>query len=191
MKAFQYRNRTHFLRVLLPFVLLIQGCASMSEAECQAANWTIRGEDDALQGHPHELINEHTKACAEYGITPDLEAYRAGWEQGIKEYCTSIHGWEVGIAGDFYENSCPPALQSDFLAAYRAGKGVFDQRAVVADFDARLDEVNLELDEGGLDEERKAKLKKQRKKLKKKLAEAQGVLLLQEIEARNAGFPLP
>ena len=57
--------------------LLLQGCASMNQDECLVSDWRLVGYEDGAAGQPANRIGEHRKACASYGVTPDLTAYRA------------------------------------------------------------------------------------------------------------------
>jgi hypothetical protein len=47
---------------------IIQGCATLSESECEAADWRIIGLEDGAAGKPISQIGKHRKACAEYGV---------------------------------------------------------------------------------------------------------------------------
>ena len=53
-------------------IFFVASCATMSESECEEADWEIIGLEDGAQGHPLSHIGQHRKACAEYGVKPDL-----------------------------------------------------------------------------------------------------------------------
>lgn len=164
----------------------------MSEAECNSADWRLRGEDDARQGLPSDTVGRHAEACASYGVTPDTAAYRSGWDQGIKVYCTRENGWLRGVSGDYYQNACPIELEADFLAAYRLGAEIHEHQAAVDLLEYELATVNGEIDALDADEsEQRAKLKKKRKRLKKDLSSATTSLVISRLEAQTQGFTLP
>ena len=59
----------------------------------------------------------------------DGAAWRAGWEVGIREYCTPQNGLRVGRNGQSYARSCPAELEAGFLRSYTAGKQVYDAKS--------------------------------------------------------------
>ncbi len=171
---------------------VVQGCATMSEAECHSVDWRVRGEDDARQGMPSSTVSRHAEACASYSVSPDTAAYRSGWDEGIKVYCTRSNGWRRGLEGDYYEDSCPIELEADFLAAYRLGAEIHEHQSSVDQLEYELVEVNAELDDLDADQtDKKAKLKKKRKRLKKDLASATALLVISRLEAQTQGFDPP
>ncbi len=56
-------------------MLLVTGCATMDKSECEQADWRIIGLEDGAEGRPVSYIGRHRKACAEYGIKPNLALY--------------------------------------------------------------------------------------------------------------------
>jgi len=107
------------LGVLL--ALVAGGCATLDKSECREADWNIIGLEDGAKGRLLSYIGNHRKACAEYGIKPDLAQYELGHANGLKQFCTADNGFSQGRAGRTYNNVCPPALRGQFLAGYRTG----------------------------------------------------------------------
>ena len=65
--------------------LLLGACAAkMSKDECRTVDWRTVGYEDGVAGQPGDRIGEHRRACAEYGVTPDLTAYLAGRTAGLR-----------------------------------------------------------------------------------------------------------
>ena len=170
--------------------LVLTGCASMSEAECSAANWELRGDDDAMKGKPRDHVNEHTKACAEFDVTPNLVEYRRGWNRGAEEYCTRGNGWNVGISGASYQHTCPADLEAEFYGAYRLAVDLQRKKLAARDFRTELEEVKRQLNEDKMDDDERKKLKKKRKRLRKDLAAAQVASAAAVTEAHYKGFPV-
>lgn len=106
--------------------LVLQGCASMSKDECLTADWYAIGYESGIRGQREAQISEHRKACAEYGVTPNLASYLRGREAGLQKFCTPRNGYRLGRAGRGYAGVCPAALDSDFLQSYRAGRELYD-----------------------------------------------------------------
>jgi hypothetical protein len=120
-------------------LLLLQGCAStMNENECVNVDWQTVGFEDGARGEPAHRLGQHRKACAEYGITPDLEAYQAGRREGLKSYCQPANGFQVGSSGRSYAGSCPTRLEEDFLSAYKAGRRLYDLESRLSDLNNQI-----------------------------------------------------
>lgn len=107
--------------LLLISMLLLSGCATLSESECRSADWYAIGFEDGAQGRPVSYLSEHRKACADYQVTPAFEPYRQGHEQGVAQYCTADNGFALGRRGGRYQNVCPPAQAAVFVPAYQRG----------------------------------------------------------------------
>lgn len=110
----------------------------MSKDECRAVDWRTVGYEDGVAGHSGERIGQHRKACAEYGVTPDLDAYRAGRAEGLHEYCQPHNGYRAGVSGAPYYDSCPSELAPAFVAAYQSGRELYVRERRVADADAAI-----------------------------------------------------
>lgn len=123
--------------LLLAF-LLLAGCSTMSRKECLNVDWRTLGYEDGTNGYDADRIGQHRKACADYGVRPDLEAYRAGREEGLKEFCRPARGYRLGVNGGSYGGVCPAPLEGKFLAAFRAGHELYVLRARVASADLAI-----------------------------------------------------
>ncbi len=97
------------------------GCATMSGDECVTSDWQMIGFEDGSRGYGAERLGEHRKACAKHGVTPDLQAYRAGREEGLRDFCQPSRGFNLGARGGHYKGVCSAEMEVEFLDAYRAG----------------------------------------------------------------------
>lgn len=104
----------------------LSGCASLSREECLAANWRLIGYEDGSRGHLPDYLAEHRKACAEYGVVPELDAYQKGHEKGIHRYCRPANGYYLGRQGYSYTGVCSAEDESEFLRAFRQGQHVYE-----------------------------------------------------------------
>jgi hypothetical protein len=102
--------------------LMAGGCATLDKDECREADWNIIGLEDGASGYHLSYVGNHRKACAEYGVKPDLALYERGHANGLKQFCTADNGYSLGHAGRTYNNVCPPALSGRFLAGYETGR---------------------------------------------------------------------
>lgn len=119
---------------VLVFVALValSGCASMSEEECVMSDWRTIGFEDGSQGYTADRLGDHRKACAEYGVAPDFQAYQAGRIEGLELYCQPSRGFNLGAGGGQYQGVCPADLEGPFVDGYRAGVELYNLRANVS-----------------------------------------------------------
>jgi hypothetical protein len=115
--------------------LYLGACASMSKDECRAVDWRTVGYEDGVAGQPGDHIGEHRRACADYGIRPDLAAYQSGRTEGLREYCQSHNGFRHGANGDTYFGTCPADLAPAFETAYDAGRELYVRTRRVTDIE--------------------------------------------------------
>jgi hypothetical protein len=104
------------------------GCASLSESECRSGDWQTVGYRDGQNGRPLSRLDEHHKACAQFGVGINDELYREGRERGLLFYCTPTNGLAVGRRGEFYAGVCPTRLEGNFLSYYSVGRDIYDAR---------------------------------------------------------------
>jgi len=81
--------------------LTLGGCASMSDTQCQVADWQRVGMNDGASGVTESRLADYVKDCAKVGVEPDARAYRKGWDAGIVRFCTPANGWREGLRGRF------------------------------------------------------------------------------------------
>ena len=43
----------------------LQGCATLSEADCLTADWAVMGEVDGHEGKPLSVLNDYRRQCAD------------------------------------------------------------------------------------------------------------------------------
>jgi len=119
-------------------LLALAGCAGMSEQACLTSDWRTVGFEDGSLGRSEATIGNYRKACAEHGVSPDLEAYRAGHADGVQAYCKPGNGFEVGHSGATYQGVCPANLEQDFVAEYNTGRRLHDLEWAVQRIDSQI-----------------------------------------------------
>jgi hypothetical protein len=126
--------------------LLLGACASkMSKDECRTVDWRTVGYEDGVAGQPGDRIGEHRRACAEYGVTPDLNAYLAGRAAGLREYCQPHNGYRAGVNGYTYFDTCPADLAEQFEQAYDEGRALYVRERRVTDTEEQIEERRREI----------------------------------------------
>src|SRR5262245_9094336 len=126
-------------RPLLPMILLaLTGCHAMNRSECEVSDWRAVGFEDGARGAPVARVGDYRKACSKYQVSPDLDAYRAGYAQGVETFCREANGFSVGERGGNYEGICPAELEEDFLNGYRSGRHLYELSAAVNSVSAQI-----------------------------------------------------
>ena len=158
--------------LLATSLLLLGGCATLSQEQCSTGDWYGIGFSDGTRGRALTRIEDHQEACADYGVAPQIDLYRQGRDEGLLQYCTAANGFRVGSHGNSYTGVCSGYGESDFLRGYQAGKPIYQQRQRVNRVENSLRRIDREMND--LDQE-EAKLRKQlvadglKKKQRKKL----------------------
>lgn len=111
---------------LMPLMLFLAGCATLSQDQCQSGDWGEIGYVDGSYGRARTQLAKHRDACAKYGTYPDAVAYDAGRRRGLRSYCTPQSGLAEGRAGHAYQGVCSGPDERAFLAEYRYGKAIHD-----------------------------------------------------------------
>ena len=126
--------------------LLLGACAAkMSKDECRTVDWRTVGYEDGVAGQPGDRIGEHRRACAEYGVTPDLNAYLAGRTAGLREYCQPHNGYRAGANGYTYFDTCPADLAEAFEIAYDEGRALYVRERRVTDTERQIEDKRREI----------------------------------------------
>ena len=131
-----------FVAMLLS--LLVSGCAAMSKKECLNAQWQSVGYEDGANGYEASRIGEYRKSCADYNVSPNVDAYMQGRLQGLAQWCTPSNGYYQGTRGAVYNGVCPEALESDFEFAMSEGRAVYDYLQKIHDYEMLIDRLHRE-----------------------------------------------
>jgi hypothetical protein len=193
--------RRHSAIVLSLF--LLSGCATLDKEECQVADWRVIGYEDGANGRELSYLGNHRKACAKYGITPDMARYESGRLEGLREYCTPRNGYDLGKSGRKYNSACMPPMETEFREAWSHGIEIYkartqlqnserrlkNQQKLADDLRQQIDERESELVSDGISSEQRKALLAEIKELSRKLDDvASEVLELQERVVDDRGF---
>jgi len=134
--------------------VLISGCATMSESECLTADWRAIGYEDGSAGRPATQLGTRRQVCAEFGVTPNAEAWTAGREEGLLNFCVPSNGFRIGRAGQTYSGVCPGQLEANFMYGFREGRVIGDAEREVRSSERTVSSAKRELE--GIDDKIKA-----------------------------------
>lgn len=134
--------------VLASLLLALAGCAGgMSKEECLYADWRAIGYEDGARGADASAIGSRRVACADKAqVAPDMEAYLAGRERGLDQFCRPASGFDYGSRGYSYTGACASRDEGAFVAAYEKGLTLY---GLVENYDAAsraLADANADLD---------------------------------------------
>ncbi|TFV88439.1 DUF2799 domain-containing protein, partial [Oxalobacteraceae bacterium OM1] len=134
--------RSRLLAAAAPLLaaLAAAGCASLSKDQCLQGDWRQIGYTDGLAGAPAGRINDHAKACGDYGVRPDLDAYLRGREQGFQTYCRPYHAFDLGRQGTPHNAAeCPESLKPAFYFEYDRGLQLHRIESEIAERRAQIE----------------------------------------------------
>jgi hypothetical protein len=159
--------------LLAGLAVLVSGCASgLSKDECEIADWRSIGYEDGVQGRTEARMGKHREACARHGVSLNFDAYRSGWDEGVRRYCQAGNGYQQGRRGKSYHGVCPPDMEADFLQAYGEGRQRYEleadikrtarkldrERQRVVDLEVEMRDAGIELVSAGVTTERRVVL---------------------------------
>jgi hypothetical protein len=172
--------------------LSLSACATLNKSECRNADWKIIGLEDGSKGRNTTYIGNHRKACAEYGVAPDLDRYLAGHREGLEQFCTAEIGFTQGKRGYQYNGVCPAEFRGDFLYGYERGHELYliareinQINRRVKNMDSELTDINTRINELELQLISKAGSAEKRLAMLQELKELQTTLGTMENEIHN------
>jgi hypothetical protein len=141
--------------------LLLGSCATLDESECRSADWFQLGARDGADGSARSRIEEHRKACAEFGLAADDAAWFEGYEAGLLDYCTAGNGYRIGRRGGYYGRVCPAQEERAFLDAYELGHETYEVEREITELDRRAESLQQRLVSDKLDADVRRELRRQ------------------------------
>ena len=123
--------------------------------------------DCARLNMSHGVHEDHAKACAEIGVTPDQSAWDRGRIQGLRLYCTPENAYSIGRNGDAVNNVCPASAVGVLTRANAWGQEYYGITGEIADLHDERDEIRALLATltGELSDEQKALRRTYRERL--------------------------
>lgn len=129
----------------LAAVMMLGSCASMSEAQCLAGDWSRQGYTDGLAGLGESRLQDHAEACAKHGVVPDSGVYFAGREEGLRGYCVPQRGFDEGLRGNSYAGVCRGRGEGAFVEAYNDGREIYQAEQILSQARSRVDSLGARL----------------------------------------------
>jgi hypothetical protein len=77
--------------------LFAASCATLSESQCNVADWEMLGVEDGQNGQTVARYNRYVEDCGRHGIAPDRAAWQRGHQRGLKSFCTPQGVYQAGL----------------------------------------------------------------------------------------------
>lgn len=165
--------------------LFLAGCATLNKNECQTVDWEQLGLQNGQGGQPESYIAEHQKACAQYKLPVDTAKWEAGWQKGIRNYCTPANGLAVGQQGRTDASMCPADQMQQFSYYNQIGGRVYSARTDMESARSELDQISEDI-KAEKDRGRRADLWRRRDDARMRLQDAQDALYVAQRQADQA-----
>ena len=108
----------------LSLMLLITGCASISQEQCLAGNWQDLGYKDGRNGADITRVQNYAEVCTEHGVRLNADLYSVGYKQGIQTYCTEARGFRSGEDGSSFNKACLEF--TEYKRAFSDGRVIYE-----------------------------------------------------------------
>jgi hypothetical protein len=129
-------------RIVCLFVILLNtSCATLSKEQCEQIDWFQKGREEALGGERQGKVHSYSERCENVGAKINQQAFLAGYDEGLKIFCTQESGYKHGLAGEAYGDICPPGSSEAFLKGYNAGAREFRLQKREQELKKREEEV--------------------------------------------------
>lgn len=160
---------------VLFFILFLSSCATLSESACKKGNWKEIGNKDGVKGERLSVVDEHAKACSDYGVTVNKDLYTEGYKNGLKTYCKVDRAFDLGYSGESYNYVCK---DKKFEAEFNLGHKIYSLKNELENLEREIQRLKNDLEESNTASYVKSKealrkemtgLQKRHSNLKKKL----------------------
>jgi outer membrane murein-binding lipoprotein Lpp len=165
--------------------LFLSGCATLNKNECQTVDWEQLGLQNGQAGEPQSYIAEHQKACSQYKLPVDTAKWDAGWQKGIRNYCTPANGLAAGQRGRTDGSMCPSDQMQQFSYYAQIGGRVYSAQSDVDGARSELEQISNDI-KTEQDRGRRAELWRRRDEVRMRLQDAQDALYVAKRQADDA-----
>jgi hypothetical protein len=151
--------RSLVIASMLVALATLGGCASISKSECLSANWEDVGVRDGANGRGEEYLIQHSKACAEVGVTPDRESWLKGRDRGLERFCVPQRAYQIGEYGGNFDVGICRGFDEDRLArAYDRGRDVHRISQDISSLNGEINTLRNLLEKKDLEQKERERL---------------------------------
>lgn len=124
---------------------VLAACDTITEDQCQAGDWRAIGFADGAAGRAPDMINTHARTCANVGVTPNVAAWNAGREEGLRQYCTPQNAYRIGANGTTLAPYCPAGQREALNRANRTGIQYYEIGIEISELTEKSRELNSQI----------------------------------------------
>ncbi len=109
--------------ISLILILIGTGCAGVSKKNCAGTDWKQQGVIDGKKGQAATEILKTEKMCQAKKVDFPILAYKEGWVEGVKEYCSPENGFKLSSTGKKVNVvNCPIEYQPSLVESIKKGE---------------------------------------------------------------------
>ena len=110
-------------------LILLTGCAhKLTKNECVKKDSLNLGKNYAYKGFKLSIFERIQNSCREHGVEMKRAAFKKGWHEGMKDFCTSQRGFHWGFTEKDDPKICIEELRPAFEQGYSRGKKIARSR---------------------------------------------------------------
>lgn len=128
-------------------LILLGGCAAISEEECYTEDWYQRGLADGNNGLTSSQLDSYMRICNKAGAPVSADVYLQGRNEGLRHYCTPDRGRQEGLMGRGYRQVCPAHLEPAFLRSYEPAHDVYQAERELDQIHSQIQRKESELEQ--------------------------------------------
>lgn len=125
---------------IITTLLLSSSCSSLVSKEDCKKDMQVLGLEHGRKGFS-KLTEAVRKTCVTNESTVNLELYETGFSKGWDEYCSPIHGYQMGRKGDIYKSYCPPEKEELYHEKFLIGKKIYEKKDQVNDLEEKIKDL--------------------------------------------------
>lgn len=176
VKRTKIRNLHKILLCTALSSLMLSGCQMMSVGECQTADWFKIGQQDGNAGQT-DMLGRRVDSCRAQNVMIDpndhvVGAYRAGYIQGVRNYCQPNRILDDALAGKDHVDVCPLQIQNGLRPFAQAGMRVYSANQRIDQIHSDQNRLSTELQNPKTTENRAWEIRRQQHQLLRDLDDA-------------------
>ncbi|GAA5007227.1 DUF2799 domain-containing protein [Acinetobacter puyangensis] len=138
--------------------LLLSACQTMTVSECQTANWSALGSQDALKGYASRAESRQD-SCSKQGVnipTTLIQQYQQAYAQSIQQYCQPENIFNLSLTGSGSISACPEPNHTKLKPYHQVASNYYQTQQSIKYTKQDIDRLDDQL----IKEEDKAKKEK-------------------------------
>ncbi|MCQ8185605.1 DUF2799 domain-containing protein [Parvularcula maris] len=127
-----------FLLVVV-FGLIAASCATLSENQCNVADWEMLGVEDGQNGQTVARYNRYVEDCGRHGIAPDRVSWQRGYDRGLESFCTPQGVYQAGLRRRGSPSAC--GGDPDLFRIHRAASNFAGAESLLRSAELTIDRL--------------------------------------------------